>query len=64
MRYRTPEAEANLHLSNGTAEVLFLKPQRAVAPGQAVVFYQEEVVLGGGVIEGVIENEGKVTNRN
>ena len=31
-------------------EVRFDRPQRAVAPGQSVVFYQQDLVVGGGVI--------------
>lgn len=38
-------------LDHGRAEVVFETPQSAVAPGQAVVFYDGEVVLGGGWIE-------------
>lgn len=33
-------------------EVVFEAPQRAVTPGQSVVFYQEEQVVGGGIIAG------------
>lgn len=33
-------------------ECIFLEPQRAVTPGQAVVFYDEKHVLGGGTITG------------
>lgn len=50
-RYRGPEmpARVNVH-GDGTATVRFRKPQRAPAPGQAAVFYREELVLGGGMI--------------
>lgn len=35
----------------GRVEVTFDEPQRAVTPGQAVVFYQEDLVVGGGWID-------------
>lgn len=38
-------------LENNRARVIFDSPQLAVTPGQSVVFYDDEVVLGGGIIE-------------
>ncbi len=37
-------------LENKTAEVIFKKPEKAVTPGQAAVFYDKDQVLGGGFI--------------
>jgi len=51
VRYKSPEVAASLLLDNNSAEVRFAQPQRAIAPGQSIVFYQGEVVLGGGIIE-------------
>ena len=52
IRYRHPEAEATVRpLGGGRAEVHFDTPQRAITPGQAVVFYDGEVCLGGGWVE-------------
>ncbi|MGQ9572051.1 MAG: tRNA 2-thiouridine(34) synthase MnmA [Dehalococcoidia bacterium] len=50
IRYRSPAAPALLTLHDGRAEVRFERPQRAITPGQAVVFYQGQKVLGGGII--------------
>jgi tRNA-uridine 2-sulfurtransferase len=50
IRYRSPEAPATLEVSEDKAEVRFKEPQNAPAPGQSVVFYQGEMVLGGGII--------------
>jgi len=52
IRYRThPEACRVKNLEAGKMEVSFGQSQRAISPGQAVVFYQGEEVLGGGWIE-------------
>ena len=51
IRFRTPEVSARLKVFTEEAEVVFDQPQRAIAPGQAVVFYHGDVVLGGGIIE-------------
>jgi tRNA-specific 2-thiouridylase len=51
IRYKAPEAEATLMpLPERKARVIFTAPQPAVTPGQGVVFYQDEVVVGGGII--------------
>ena len=51
IRYKAIEAEALLiPLEDGRARVTFARPQRDITPGQGVVFYQGEVVLGGGII--------------
>ena len=39
---------------NGFARVEFTDPMRAITPGQAVVLYQGEMVLGGGTIQEAI----------
>ena len=51
IRSRAEEAAATLSpLEDGRVRVLFDEPQRAVTPGQAAVFYDEDVVVGGGWI--------------
>jgi tRNA-specific 2-thiouridylase len=50
IRYKSPAAAAGLYLKNGAAGVKFRQPQRAITPGQSVVFYQGDTVLGGGII--------------
>ena len=51
IRYRAPEAPALVTpLPDGRVRVDFTAPQRAITPGQAVVFYQDDEVIGGGTI--------------
>lgn len=51
-RYRQPDQACTItHIENGQATVTFDEPQRAVTPGQSVVFYQGEECIGGGIIE-------------
>lgn len=51
IRYSAKEAKACISpLSNGQIKVKFEQKQRAVTPGQAVVFYQGDIVVGGGTI--------------
>jgi tRNA-specific 2-thiouridylase len=40
---------------NGFCRVVFDEPQRALTPGQAVVLYDGDLVLGGGTIREVLE---------
>lgn len=50
-RYHQPDQACRLiQLKNGTLNVEFDVPQRAVTPGQAVVFYLNDTCLGGGTI--------------
>lgn len=50
-RYHQKEAAAMIFPEGeGTVRVRFEEPQRAITPGQAVVFYDGEVVVGGGTI--------------
>ncbi len=52
IRYRAPEVEATLtYGGRDEVGVRFVKPQPAITPGQGVVFYQGEIVIGGGIIE-------------
>lgn len=56
VRYRAKEAEAVLYrLNEQESRVIFKEAQRAVTPGQTVCYYQNDRVIGGGVINQVIK---------
>ena len=56
-RYRQPDVPVELEwIDEDTLKVRMLEPVRAVTPGQAAVFYLDEVCLGGGRIEAAFKD--------
>ncbi len=56
-RYNQKEQPATVYPEeNGFARVVFDQPQRAMTPGQAVVLYDGEIVVGGGTITEIIKD--------
>ncbi len=49
-RYRQPDQACVVRWHGDSCEVRFAEPQRAITPGQSVVFYRGDRCLGGGVI--------------
>ncbi|MCX5706885.1 MAG: tRNA 2-thiouridine(34) synthase MnmA [Candidatus Omnitrophica bacterium] len=54
IRYNHKPVSAKVQPCVNKLRVIFRKPQFAITPGQAAVFYQRDKVLGGGVIEKII----------
>ena len=53
IRYRQQDQACSIErLDADRCEVRFAMPQRAITPGQSIVFYADDVCLGGGIIEG------------
>ncbi|HRG39288.1 MAG TPA: tRNA 2-thiouridine(34) synthase MnmA, partial [Bacteroidia bacterium] len=51
IRYKDPGTMANLTMENDKLNVLFQSSVSAVAPGQSAVFYENDDLIGGGIIE-------------
>jgi tRNA-specific 2-thiouridylase len=53
-KIRSAQTERDAHIEpagNGDVKVTFFYPNDAITPGQSAVFYEEDVVLGGGIIK-------------
>ena len=50
IRYHSEPALAKLYPDKNQIRVVFDQPQRAITPGQAVVFYLGDILVGGGII--------------
>jgi tRNA-specific 2-thiouridylase len=51
IRYRQAEQPCHVLISGDNCTVCFDEPQRAITPGQSIVFYDDECCLGGGIID-------------
>lgn len=59
-RYRQTDKKVTVHSDEeGRLRVMFDEPQRAITPGQSVVFYNGEECLGGGTIDVVLKHNGQ-----
>lgn len=56
IRYRQEEVPCRVFVSGNTCIVCFLDAQRAITPGQSIVFYQGEGCLGGGIIDHMLKD--------
>jgi tRNA-specific 2-thiouridylase len=61
-RYRQPDMGVTVHvMEDQTLQVVFDERQRAITPGQAVVFYDGDVCLGGATIDTVYKDDKAIT---
>ncbi len=62
-KFRYRQKDSKVHVSirpGGNVLVEFNQPERAITPGQAVVFYDGDVCLGGGTIQDILKNDERL----
>jgi len=59
IRYAHRPAKCKIDIRGNKAELIFEEPQEAITPGQAVVFYYKDIVLGGGIIKKSLQIRNK-----
>ncbi len=64
LRYSARTARARLIPKDNGCELIFEEPQRAVTPGQTAVFYDGDMVIGGGIIVNAPHNTTLGGNEN
>lgn len=62
IRYRQADQACRIAINGDELQVDFDSPQRAVTPGQSIVFYQGERCLGGAVIEQALDGEATASH--
>ncbi|HNX00341.1 MAG TPA: tRNA 2-thiouridine(34) synthase MnmA [Candidatus Cloacimonadota bacterium] len=53
IRYQHKPAKITIDILDNNANIFFKEPQESITPGQSIVFYQNDLVLGGGIISEV-----------
>lgn len=64
IRYRKKPARCRVEKDGDKLNVIFFEPQESITPGQAFVFYSGDELLGGGVIEEVVNKKGYHNEQN
>ena len=59
IRYRKREAPCRVVIENDRIQAVFAEAQEAITPGQSVVFYDGDIVLGGGIIDEVLPGNSR-----
>jgi len=54
IRYKDKGSPATLYHEDDKIKIIFDEAQKAITPGQSAVFYDDENVIGGGIINNIL----------